>query len=48
MILNKNYLTVYFIFFCVVILSAQEKTKDSTNIEVLEEVILLEKVMLCL
>ncbi|WP_289044572.1 TonB-dependent receptor [uncultured Olleya sp.] len=40
MILNKNYLTVYFIFFCVVILSAQEKIKDTTNIEVLEEVII--------
>ncbi|AUC74526.1 TonB-dependent receptor plug domain-containing protein [Olleya sp. Bg11-27] len=40
MILNKNYLTVYFIFFCVVILSAQEKTKNTTNIEVLEEVII--------
>ncbi|AXO80573.1 TonB-dependent receptor [Olleya aquimaris] len=40
MILNKNYLTVYFIFFCVVILSAQEKIKDTTNIEVLEEVVI--------
>jgi len=40
MILNKNYLTVYFIFFCVVILSAQEKIKDTTNIEVLGEVII--------
>ncbi|MBD3890441.1 TonB-dependent receptor plug domain-containing protein [Olleya marilimosa] len=40
MILNKKFLTVYFIFFYVVILSAQEKIKDSTNVEVLEEVVI--------
>ena len=39
MILNKKLLTLYFSFFSVTLLFAQEKVTDTTKIEQLEEVV---------